>query len=52
MKPKWMAEGRPEGLTIELILQSVASQGIPSWNQTVGFLESMQRLRDSAGFAA
>jgi hypothetical protein len=29
----------------------VASLSIPSWNQIAGFLESMRRLRDSAGFA-
>jgi len=25
---------------------------IPSWNQIAAFLQSMQRLRDSVGFAA
>ena len=29
----------------------LASLSIPSWNQIAGFLESMRRLRESAGFA-
>ena len=32
-------------------IQQVASPSIPSWNQIAGFLGSMRRLRDSAGFA-
>jgi len=31
---------------------TVASTSIPSWNQIAAFLQSMQRLRDSVGFAA
>jgi len=30
----------------------LASPSIPSWNQIAAFLQSMQRLRDSVGFAA
>ena len=37
---------------IQLDLSEVASLSIPSWNQIAGFLESMRRLRESAGFAA
>jgi hypothetical protein len=33
-------------------LQTLASLSIPSWNQIAGFLRSIQRLRDSFGFAA
>ena len=29
----------------------MASQSTPNWNQIASFLESMQRLRDSVGFA-
>lgn len=32
--------------------EAVASPSIPSWNQIAAFLQSMQRLRDSVGFAA
>ena len=32
-------------------VQEVASQSTPDWNQIASFLESMQRLRDSVGFA-
>lgn len=41
---------RGEG-DLGLLLQ-MASQSVPSWNQIVGFVEAMRRLRDSAGFAA
>ncbi len=30
----------------------VASLAIPSWNQILGFLESMRRLREASSFAA
>lgn len=39
---------RPEGQSIA----EVASQDPPAWNQIAEFLKAMQRLRDSAGFAA
>jgi hypothetical protein len=33
-------------------IQDMASLSIPSWNQIVGFLDSMQQLKALPGFAA
>ena len=46
------ADAKPAGLLAGL-RQSIgmASQSTPNWNQIASFLESMQRLRDSVGFA-
>jgi hypothetical protein len=32
-------------------VKGMASQSTPNWNQIASFLESMQRLRNSVGFA-
>jgi len=32
--------------------QGMASQGVPSWNQILSFLQQMAQLRESAGSAA
>jgi site-specific DNA recombinase len=34
------------------VIRNLASQDPPTWNQIADFLRTMQRLRDSAGFAA
>jgi hypothetical protein len=42
---KWLEQSKS-------VENDLASLGTPSWNQIVGFLESMRQLRDSSGFAA
>jgi hypothetical protein len=37
---------------VPALKKAVASPSIPTWNQIAMFLESMRRLRDSAGSAA
>jgi DNA invertase Pin-like site-specific DNA recombinase len=50
----WDLEGKGTlaGLFTRVCPVGMASPSIPSWNQIAGFLDSMRRLRDSAGFAA
>jgi len=48
--PRWMTTTRPAGMLVGLI-EGLASQSTPTWNQIVSFLRDIEKLK-AAGLSA